>query len=235
MIPIKKAVILAGGEGTRLRPLTLNVPKALVDINRKTLTEHVINIMKGFGIDHFILGLGYMAEKVKEHFGNGRNFGVKIEYTVEDTPQGTAGPLLLMPKLKETFVMVNGDNLFDLDLQKMHEVHRKNKAVATIALTQVEDPSTSGVVKLKGDKIVEFVEKPKKEDAPSNWISSGYYIIEPEIYDYIPKGKEKVMLETDVWPKLAKAGKLFGYKDDGQWFDTGTIERLENVRKIWKG
>ena len=232
-----KAIILAGGEGTRLRPLTNTLPKALVDINGRTLTDHAIILLKKFGATEFILSLGYMADKVKQHFGDGKRLGAKIDYVVEKTLLGTAGPLILLKKegkqIRETFIMINGDNLFSLNFKKMLEVHKKNKAIATIALTKTKDVTTSGVVKLEGSKIVEFVEKPKKEDAPSDLISSGYYILEPEVFNYLPD-KEKVMMEHDIWPALAKAGKLYGYYDPGLWFDTGTLERLEEVRKKWK-
>ena len=145
---------------------------------------------------------------------------------------GTAGPLILLPKINKTFVMVNGDNLFNLDFKKMLQLHKKNKAIATIALTKVEDSSHFAVAKLQEDKILEFIEKPKREEAPSNWINSGYYILEPEVFDIV-KEKDFAMMEKDIFPKLAKEGKLFGYRDNGQWFDTGTFESYERVKKEW--
>lgn len=229
-----RAIILAGGEGTRLRPLTYNLPKALIPVQGKTLTEHVIDVLKKLDIDEVILSIGYMADKVKDYFGDGSKFNLKIAYAVEKEPMGTAGPLILLPKINETFIMVNGDNLFNLDFKKMLELHKKNKATATIALTKVEDVSHYGVARLEGEKILEFIEKPKKEEAPSNYINSGYYILEPEVFDIV-KGKDFAMMEKDIFPKLAKEGKLFGYKDDSQWFDTGTLENYEKVKKEWKG
>lgn len=229
----KKSIILAGGKGTRLRPLTYKIPKALIPVQGRTLTEHVLDVLKRFGVKEIILSVSYMADKVKDYFGDGSKFGVKIEYVKEEKPMGTAGPLILMEKLDDTFIMMNGDNLFNLDLKRMYELHNKNKATATIALTQIEDVSAFGVARLEGNKILEFVEKPKKEDAPSNCISSGYYILEPDVFDLV-KGKKFAMMETDVFPLLAKEGKLFGYKDKGQWFDTGTFEEYEMVKKKWK-
>jgi len=228
----KKAIILAGGEGTRLRPLTYKTPKPLIPLHRKALTEHVLDILKRFGVKEIILSVCYMADKVKSYFGDGSKFKVKIDYMKEEKPMGTAGPLILMDKLDDTFIMINGDNLFNLDLRKMYKVHSKNKAIGTIALTQVEDVSSFGVARLKGEKILEFVEKPKKEEAPSNFINSGYYILEPDVFDIV-KGKKFAMMEKDVFPLLAKEGKLFGYKDKGQWFDTGTFEDYEKVKKGW--
>ncbi len=230
---IQNAVIIAGGEGIRLRPLTLDTPKALLDINGKTLTEHVLDVLAKYKIKNVVLGLGYLSDKVKEYFGNGSSFNFNVFYTVEEKPMGTAGPLILLPRFDSTFVMVNGDNLFNVNLNKMYEFHKKNNATATIALTSVEDPSQFGVVAMDGYRILRFVEKPKRGEAPSNMINSGYYILEPEVCDMV-KDKSFAMLERDVFPKLASEGKLFGYKSGGLWFDTGTFERLEDVRKYWK-
>jgi len=235
MPPIKKAIILAGGEGTRLRPLTYKIPKALIPVHGRTLTDMVLDILKKSGVKDIVLSVCYMADKIKEYFGDGKKLGLNISYMQEEKPMGTAGPLILLPKFKETFIMVNGDNLFNIDFEKMYFLHKKNKAAATIALTQIpkEDVSAFGVAKLEGDKILEFVEKPNPEEAPSNWISSGYYIMEPGVFDIV-KGKKFAMVEKDLFPVLAKQGKLFGYKDKGQWFDTGDFERYEKVKKEWK-
>ncbi|MBS3157656.1 nucleotidyltransferase family protein [Candidatus Woesearchaeota archaeon] len=254
----KKAIILAGGLGTRLRPLTLTVPKPLIPINEsKVLVDLVIDILKKNNVKEVYLSISYLKNKFEDYFKHKKELGVKIHYLHEETPMGTAGPLLILKKenrqkeLNETFIMVNGDNLFNLDFKKMYELHKKNKAIATIGLTKVEDPSKYGVVRLDENfkhenngvnnsnsknsvKILEFVEKPAKENAPSNLISSGYYILEPEVFDYLPD-KDFVMMEKDIWPALAKAGKLFGFISDGQWFDTGTMEAYEKVKKEWKG
>jgi NDP-sugar pyrophosphorylase family protein len=128
--------------------------------------------------------------------------------------------------------MNNGDELKELNIEEMWELHKRNNALATIALWEVEDPSAYGVAKLEGDKILEFVEKPKKEEAPSKLINSGFYIIEPEVIGMIPEGF--AMMEKDVFPKLAKMGKLCGYKFDGQWFDTGTEERYKKAQEEWR-
>lgn len=230
-----KAIILAGGEGTRLRPLTEKIPKALIPINGKTLTGLVLDILKKYGIKDISLSIAYKKEMIKEHFKAGKELGLNIAYIEEQQPLGTAGPLIILSRenrqLKETFFMVNGDNLFDIDLKEMLNFHKNNKASATIALTRVEDPSSYGVAVLDGNKIKEFIEKPK--NPPSNYINSGYYILEPEVFDMI-KGKERAMMEKDVFPILAKQGKLFGFKSHALWFDTGTHERYEEVKKKWK-
>jgi len=231
--PIKKAIILAGGEGTRLRPMTYNIPKSLVPMQGKTLTELVLDILKKYEVKDIVLSIGYLAKKMQEYFKDGKKFGVNISYCIEKKPKGTAGPLILLPKYKETFLMMNGDNLFNLDFEKFYQTHKKNNAIATIALTEVEDTSCYGVVKIEKQKITGFVEKPKPEEAPSHFISSGYYILEPEVFDLV-KDKEFAMLEKDVFPQLAKQGKLFGHYDPGQWFDTGTQERYDRANKEWR-
>lgn len=233
-VDIKEAVIIAGGEGIRLRPLTLDTPKALVDINGKTLTEHVLEILAKYEIRKVVIGTGYLADKVKQYFGNGSKLNFNVSYTFEEKPMGTAGPLILSPRFNSTFLMINGDDLFNLDLERMYHLHKKSSAAATIALTHVPDPSKFGVVKLEGDRIVDFVEKPKLEDDTSHLISSGYYMLEPEVCDMVA-GKSFAMMEKDVFPALAKGGKLFGYHDKGLWFDTGTLESLELVRNYWRG
>lgn len=231
---IKDAVIIAGGQGKRLRPLTLHIPKALIDINGKTLTEHVLDILAKYEVRNVVLGVGYLGDKVREYFGTGSRFNFNISYTVEKNPMGTAGPLILSPKFGSTFLMLNGDNLFDIDFYKMRNLHKANNATATIALTHVQDPTKYGVVRLDGNRILYFVEKPRLEDAPSHLVSSGYYMLEPEVFDMVA-GKSFAMMEKDVFPELARLGRLFGYYDKGHWFDTGTLESLEMVRKHWKG
>ncbi|MAF24578.1 hypothetical protein CL634_03245 [bacterium] len=230
-------IILAGGEGTRLRPLTYTVPKPLIDVQGKTLTEQVIDLLKSFGVSEIVLSLGYMAEKIKDHFGDGSKFGIPISYLIEEKQMGTAGPLLLLREKKSlpktSFMMVNGDNLFNVNYKAWSEVHKRHSSVATIALTKVEDPSSRGAVKVEGNKITEFAEKPKEGRAPSNLVSSGYYILSPDIFQYLPDG-DHVMMETNIFPALASAGKLYGYADEGQWFDTGTPERYEQVKNKWK-
>ena len=197
--PIKKAIILAGGKGTRLHPLTYNIPKPLIPMQGKTLTELVLDILKKYKIKDVVLSVGYLAEKMQEYFKDGKEFGVNINYCIEKEPKGTAGPLILLPKFEGTFLMMNGDNLFNIDFEKFYEVHKNNKAIATIALSKVEDTSSFGVVELDGQKIINFVQKPKQEDAPSNFISGGYYILEPEVFDLV-KNKEFAMLEKDIFP-----------------------------------
>lgn len=230
----KKAFILAGGRGTRLKPITDEIPKPLIPVQGKPVLEHCIDLLKKYGITEIIISVGYKADNIKEYFGDGRKFGVNIIYVEEQKPLGTAGPLKLAQEfLKETFVMCNADELKNVDLVDMYMLHKENNSLGTIALTTVEDPSSYGVAKLKGNQILDFIEKPSKEEAPSNLISAGLYILEPEILKYLPE--EIGSLERDIFPKLAKEGKLFGYHFEGQWFDTGTLERYEKAINGWKG
>jgi NDP-sugar pyrophosphorylase family protein len=229
----KKAVILAGGKGTRLRPITYELPKALIPIHDRTLTEHLVDLFKKYEIRDIIMAVGHMRDKIKNYYGRGDKYGIRISYVEEDSPLGTAGPLRLAKQLlNETFIVSNGDELKNLNLEEMYKTHKESNALATIALTTVDDPSNYGVARLSGTRILEFVEKPSRKNAPSNLINSGLYIIEPEVIDMIPKGRS--MLEKDVFPKLAKKGRLYGYPFSGQWFDTGNIERYEKAIKEWR-
>ena len=230
----EKALILIGGKGTRLRPLTYKTPKCMIDVHGKTLTEHLFDLLKKYGIRDVILSVGYLKEKVKEYYGDGSKFGVNITYVEEDDPLGTAGPLRLAKKyLNNSFIVTNGDELKNFNIPRMFRLHKRKDALATLALTTVTDPSQYGVAKLSGSRILEFVEKPKKEEAPSNLINAGFYIMEPEVIDMISEGFS--MLEKDVFPKLAREGRLRGFPTAGQWFDIGNFERYEIAKKKWTG
>lgn len=230
----EKALILIGGKGTRLRPLTYNTPKCMIDVHGKTLTEHLFDLLKKYGIRDVILSVGYLKEKVKEYYGDGSKFGVNITYVEEDEPLGTAGPLRLAKKyLNNSFIVTNGDELKNFNIPRMFRLHKRKDALATLALTTVTDPSQYGVARLSGSRILEFVEKPKKEEAPSNLINAGFYIMEPEVIDMISEGFS--MLEKDVFPKLAREGRLRGFPTAGQWFDIGNFERYEIAKKKWTG
>ncbi len=227
-----KAVLLIGGKGTRLRPLTYKIPKALLEVQGKALTEHLFDLFKKYSIRDVVLCVGYLKDKIKEHFGDGSKFGVNITYVEENEPLGTAGPLKLGKNyLNESFIASNGDELKNINIARMFRLHKRKDALATIALTTVDDPTQYGVARLDGSRIIKFVEKPS--NPPSNLINAGFYIIEPEVLDMIPKGFS--MLEKDVFPKLAKMGRLRGFPFAGQWFDVGNMERYKLAEKKWKG
>ncbi len=229
---IKKAVILAGGKGTRFKPITDEIPKPMIPLQGKPIIQHTIDLLKKYGVNEIFLSIGYKADKFREYFGDGSKFGVKIHYLEEKEPLGTAGPLrLAKPYLNETFIVCNADELKDIDLIDMYLFHKDNNAKVTIALTTVADPTAYGVAKMQGTKIMEFIEKPK--DPPSNLINAGLYIMEPDIIDMIPEGF--CMMEKEIFPKIATSQKLFGYHFTGQWFDTGNLERYALALKEWKG
>lgn len=228
-----KAVILAGGKGTRMRPITYEVPKSLLRVHNKPLLQHLVEFLHKHEVRDIILSIGYKGEKIREFFKDGPSFGVRIRYVEEKEELGTSGPLTLMNKqLDEPFLMLNGDILVDMNLHDFVESHIHNGGIATMALIRVEDPSRYGVIRIEAGRILEFVEKPLPGKEPSNLINAGIYILDPEVLDYIPKGKS--MLEKDVFPKLAEEGKLFGYEFKGQWFDIGIFEDYERAMKEWK-
>lgn len=232
---LNTALILCGGKGTRLRPITYETPKALVPVHGKPLIEHLFDLLKKYGVDDIVLSVGHMKEKIINEKGSWSRLGLNISFVEEGKPLGTGGPLrLARGKLTKTFIVSNGDELKNINVVDMYESHKKNRALATIALTTVKDPSRYGVARLEGNRIIEFVEKPRKDKAPSNLINAGFYLLEPEVIDMIPK-KGFSMLEKDVFPELAKQGRLFGFPFSGQWFDTGNLERYERALKEWRG
>lgn len=230
-----KAFVLAGGKGTRLRPITYEIPKPLVPLQNKPILEHVIDLLRAYDVRDIVISIGYLGEKIKEYFHDEKRLGVKMTFVEEQEELGTGGPLRLAKNLlKETFIMVNGDNLLNIDLYKMYQFHTETRATATIALTTVDDPSNYGVAVLEGNKIVKFVEKPRREDAPSKLINTGLYILEPKIIDLVPPSGCS-FIEREVFPKIAERGELYGYLFSGQWFDTGTPERYEKALREWRG
>ena len=227
-----KAVLLVGGKGTRLKPLTDKTPKALLKVQGKTIVEHLFDLLKKYGIRDVILCVGYLKEQIKEHFGDGSGVGMNITYVEENEPLGTAGPLKLAKKyLTDSFIVSNGDELKNINIPRMFRLHKRKNAFGTIALTTVDEPSHYGVARLDGSRIIEFIEKP--QNPPSNLINAGFYILEPEVIDMVPDGFS--MLEKDVFPKLAHLGRLRGFPFAGQWFDIGNIERYKIAEKKWKG
>jgi len=225
-----KAIILAGGLGTRLRPLTDKTPKPLLPIKGKPILEHIINNLKSHGITDIILSVGYRAETIEAYMGDGSKFGVNLSYSLEYRPLGTGGALKKAAAgIKETFIAINGDNLADFDWTDILKAHKKNKAKITLALYPVKDVTKYGIAKLDGEKIVEFIEKPTKEEAPSNLNNAGAYVMEPEALDILPEGK--CSIEKDCFEKLAEEGNVFAFKHKGQWFPTDTMEKYDLAEK----
>ena len=233
MSKITKAFILAGGEATRLRPITYEIPKPLLPVKGIPLMEYGIRLLTKYDVREVVIALRYLSHKIREYFGDGRKFGVEIHYTEEQEPLGTAGPLrLAKEQLTEPFFMLSGDILCDIDLGQFAQFHQAHGGLGTIAVTTVEDASRFGMIILQNNRIIDFVEKPEKKQQTSPYINSAYYILEPEVIDRIPEGY--CMIEKDIFPNLAKEGKLFGYRFDGQWFDVGTFSAYEEAIKNWE-
>lgn len=219
-----KAIILAGGLGTRLRPLTDAIPKPLLLIKGRPIIEHAILNFKKHDIEEIILSIGYQADKIKEYFGDGAKWGVKIDYCIEDVPLGTGGAIKKAAQgIKETLVAINGDNLADFDWSEAISAHKKTGAKITLQLYPVEDVTKFGIARLEGNKIVEFVEKPTVEQAPSNLNNAGGYIFEPEVLEVLPDGF--CMIEKDCFEKVAGQGVIFAYRHASQWYPTDTMEK----------
>ncbi len=220
-----KAVILVGGEGTRLRPLTCNTPKPMVPVLNRPFLEHTIDYLKQHGIGEAILAMGYLPGRIQEHFGDGAGLGIKLTYVVEDKPLGTAGAVKNLAAYlgREPFFVFNGDIFTDIDLTALAAFHRHSRATATIALTRVDDPTKFGVVETDSRGIVlKFVEKPKPEAVTSHMINAGIYFLEPDVLDVIPRGSH-FMFEHGVFPMLLKEGRpVFSFATDTYWIDVGT-------------
>ena len=219
-----RAVILVGGEGTRLLPLTCNTPKAMVPILNQPFLAHVINYLKRYDIDDIILAMCYLPEPIENHFGDGSEFGVRLTYVVEDSPLGTAGAVRnVADRLDDTFFVLNGDVFTEIDLSAMIELHRQKGAKATIALTSVENPTIYGVVEADADGRVErFLEKPGWDEVTTNLINAGIYILEPEVLNYIPPHTYN-MFEHQLFPLLLQRGEaIYSYPSNSYWIDIGT-------------
>ena len=225
-------LILAGGEGTKLRHITYEIPKPLIPIHGKPVLEHQINFLKKYNIRDIILSVGYMHGKIKEHFGNGSRFGVNIDYMVEKKPLGTAGSLGIMEDyIRDSFALLNVDTLMSPNITEMYEFHRKEGTIATILLVTVDNPSLFGVAKMRGSRILGFVSKPSLKKAPSRLVHAGFCIFEPEIIKFIPKGR--FMIE-DLFQRLVKKGEISGFVHDSPIFDIGTIEGYSKAINNWK-
>ncbi len=231
---INQAVILAGGQGVKLRPLTYEIPKALIPVAGQPILEYLIKLLRDADVYQIILATGHLGEKIKDHFGNGSKFGVQIAYSPETKPLGTGGALLNTRKLlkKSPFLVVHGDILADMNLSELIAFHNQEQVVGTIALTTSPELSDYGMVALRGSKIVHFVEKPKKKDRISQLINSGIYVFEQQIFDYL--GDSPYALLEDTFPRLAKEKKLAGFAFEGKWFDVTTAKNYEQAIKSWR-
>lgn len=221
-----KAVIMAGGEGTRLRPLTSNAPKPMLPVANRPMMEHIIGLLRRHGFDEIVVTVAFLANHIKTYFGDGREFGVSIRYADEPIPLGTAGSVGNAREfLDDTFLVISGDVLTDIDLTALLASHRDNEAVATIGLTAVANPLEFGIVITRDDGSIErFLEKPTWGQVFSDHINTGIYVFEPQIFGHIPEGRS-VDFSGEVFPSMLTQGvAMFGSVLDGYWEDVGTLE-----------
>lgn len=232
---ITQAIILCGGEGQSLKPITYELPKPMIPVRDKPVLEYIIKHLKDEGIKDIILVVDYKHEKIISYFGKGRSMGINIRYIIEDRPHGTGGFLKsAKDMINDTFLLLYGDVLSKVDIHDMLKTHRGNKALATMALSTTSDTTSYGVANLKGENITGFIEKPSPGESPSNLINAGVFIIEPELLEKVPtREDDKIMIES-IFEELAKLGKLAGYVYDGKWFHLETPEIYEKAIKEWE-
>lgn len=228
-----KAVILVGGLGTRLRPLTCNKPKPLIPLANRPLIEHMLIRLRDQGIKEIILAVQYLADRFRSFLGTGTQFGIKLHVIEEPQPLGTAGAVKnAIHLLDDTTFVFNGDVVTDLDLRALLAFHRQRQSKATIALTAVDDPSQFGLVELDStQRIGRFIEKPRAEDITSNLINAGTYVLETEIFDRV-RPNQHSMFERDLFPALLQSGEpVYGFPAQAYWADVGKPQNYLEVNQ----
>ena len=229
---IDSALILAGGynDGFKRSP----VHKSMQLVNGKPLLENIVLLLKKIGIKRFVFSCDYMADQIRNYFSDGKKWDVEITYEVSEKPEGRASAIKLAKNhFDKTFLVWYGDTLCKFDLNDMIRSHNDNKALATIALTTVSNPLNYGVVKMCGNRITDFVEKPSKKVAESFLVSAGIFLAEPELFKYISSGMKS--LESDLFPKLAKKNLLIGNPFEGVWLNVNDKDDLQKANNLWKG
>ncbi len=223
-----KAIILSGGKATRLRPLTCNIPKVMVPVLNRPLLEHLLSYIKKHGVVDIMLALGKkIPDQIQSYFGDGSKFGVRMRYSTEKFPLGTAGAIKNAESfLNEPFIVFNGDIFTDIDLTAMLNLHQEKKALATIALTPVDNPTVYGVGETDSEQRVRcFIEKPAWDKVSSNMINAGIYVLEPDILNPIPPETFSTF-EHDIFPLLLKENQpVYSYPSQEYWIDIGTPEK----------
>ncbi|MGI8758300.1 MAG: sugar phosphate nucleotidyltransferase [Acidimicrobiales bacterium] len=228
-----KAVIMAGGEGTRLRPLTSNQPKPMMPLVNRPMMEHIVMLLQRHGFDDIVVTVAFLANNIRTYFGDGSEFGVRMVYATEETPLGTAGSVRnAMDELDERFLVISGDVLTDIDVSEMVAFHDERRALATIGLTAVENPLEFGIVITGEDGSVErFLEKPTWGQVFSDTVNNGIFVLEPEVFDYIPAGRP-VDFSAEVFPALLEQRRpLYGRVSEGYWEDVGTLDAYMRAHK----
>jgi len=222
-----RAIVLVGGFGTRLRPLTLTTPKQMLPIVDRPMIERVVASLADHGVSDAVLSLGYRPDAFVDTYPDDLCAGVRLHYAVEAEPLDTAGAVRFAATeadIDSTFLVVNGDVLTDLDVSALWKFHQEHGAEGTIALTPVEDPSRYGVVPIDDDgRVQAFIEKPPAGQAPSRWINAGTYVLEPSVLERIPVGR-RVSIERETFPRMVADGTLYALQSDAYWVDAGTPE-----------
>ncbi len=228
-----KAVILVGGLGTRLRPLTINTPKAMVPVLNTPFLEYVIRRLRQHNVREVVLALSHLAQPIEDYFGIGSRWGIRLNYVFEETPLGTAGAVKNAENfLDETFLVLNGDIFTDLDLTAMMDFHSKSRSKATIALTPVDDPTSYGLIETdaKG-RVTRFLEKPSWKQVTTNMINAGTYILEPDVMSHVPP-QTKFSFEREVFPHLLEQREpIYAYPSSCYWMDIGTPEKYHQLNQ----
>lgn len=222
-----RGVILVGGEGTRLRPLTWRRPKAMAPILGRPFLEHMLVFLRGQGVDEIMLALGHQPDAIQRYFGDGSRWGVRLSMAVEPQPLGSGGAIRqFRERLTEPFFAFNGDILTNVRLAPMIARHRETAAAVSIFFIAVDDPSMFGVARLDGDgRVLEFVEKPPAGRAPSNWANAGVWLFQPQVLARVPEGRRS-MVETELFPELIAAGeRVQAFCEACFWVDIGTPSR----------
>ncbi|HSD77188.1 MAG TPA: NDP-sugar synthase [Solirubrobacteraceae bacterium] len=231
-----QAVILVGGEGTRLRPLTSTVPKPVVPLVDRPFIAYMLEWLRGHGVDDVIMSCGFLATSVRNVLGDGSAYDLRLRFVEEPEPRGTGGALKYAESLlDERFLMLNGDVLTDIDLGAQVAQHEATGATGTLALVPVADPTAYGLVRLEDDRRVrEFVEKPRPDEIDTNLVSAGAYVLERSVLDLIPPDRN-VSIEREIWPRLVGHG-LYGFPAEAYWLDIGTPARyLQGTFDILEG
>jgi mannose-1-phosphate guanylyltransferase / phosphomannomutase len=236
-----KAVIIAGGLGTRLRPLTYNTPKPIVPVANRAFVLHQIELLRQHGISEVILNLHYLSDSIKSILDDGKDLGIKIVYSIEEHPLGTAGAVKNAEEFFDDGPMVvfNGDVLTDINISQIVDFHKKKKAKVTLTLTRVEDPTAYGLILTdKESRVSHFIEKPSWEqlanlsaEGPADTINAGIYVIDPKIFKNVPKGVE-YSFERQLFPELLEQGEpIYGYISDRYWIDIGKPTQYQSAHE----
>src|SRR3954465_5224681 len=226
-----RAVVMAGGGGTRLRPLTSNQPKPMVPIVGKPCMEHILELLRDHGMSHVIVTGAFLPQASRSSFGSGETLGMNVEYSVEESPLGTAGSVrLAAPRLDETFLVISGDALCDVDLSALIDFHREKGSAVTIGLKSVENPLEFGIVVTDDDgKVERFLEKPSWGQVFSDTINTGIYVLEPEVLKHIPTDRP-FDFSKELFPLLLEMGRpIYGYVCEGYWQDIGNLDQYRQA------